>query len=42
MRLRNKVTGVVVDVDDATATRLPAVYESLDAPKPRRAPRNRK
>lgn len=33
VRLRNKLTGVVVDVDDATAARLGRKYESLVEPE---------
>ena len=45
-RLRNKLTGVVVDVDDATAARLGAMYEPIKAeteskPDPKPAPKRR-
>lgn len=43
-KLRNKLTGVVVDVDDATATWLGPNYERVEtatAEKPKPAPRRK-
>lgn len=42
VRLRNKLTGVVVDVDDATAARLGRKYEPVTPPaEAKPAPRRR-
>jgi hypothetical protein len=44
-KLRNKLTGVVVDVDDATATRLGGGFEPVEQPQskpdPKPAPKRR-
>ena len=43
-KLRNKLTGVVVDVDDATAARLGSGFEPIKpepAPDPKPAPKRR-
>lgn len=40
-RFRNTLNGVVVDVDDDTAERLGAAYESADSPASKPAPRKR-
>ena len=43
-KLRNKLTGVVVDVDDATATRLGGGFEPIkpeSKPDPKPAPKRR-